>query len=320
MEAVKAKNSIHDFRSELNQIVWSRACSKREFNIEYHNIEKYKWILGDFYKDSRTKVIGKAIGDCVAGEGAFEDKTPEDIITFKDTNPETYGPENWNAVILYNYVHEVINGTAFKEYLSIDEEKNRYYYGATGWDAYNKKISSVQDVLQDKLKEIKKYYESRYDTELGKAAQDIQKYVDALKLNKWLPDFRCTELNYCASDFHSCSDLAPYLDGDFSEIGGALSASFFRVDKDNALTKRLSYDLELEYHDHNLYVFGLEIGKESWEEDDGTIYWVETDRTSLLALSELEESSEFRWIMERLEGLVAPPTEKLWNEWHPKKK
>ena len=123
MEAVKAKNSIHDFRSELNQIAWSRACSKEEWAIEYNDFAEQKWILNDKYKDSRTKVIGKAIGDCVAGEGAFEDKTPEDIITFKDTNPETYGPENWNAVILYNYVHEAINGEVSMKCLVFDSKK-----------------------------------------------------------------------------------------------------------------------------------------------------------------------------------------------------
>ena len=124
MEAVKAKNSIHDFRSELNQIAWDRACSFKEYAFQYLGKQKeYSWILDDKYKDSRTKVIGKAIGDCVAGEGAFEDKTPKDIITFKDTNPETYGPENWNAVILYNYVHEAINGEVSMKCLVFDSKK-----------------------------------------------------------------------------------------------------------------------------------------------------------------------------------------------------
>ena len=103
MEAVKAKNNIHDFRNELNQIAWSRACSFSEYWTKSEKISDTQWILDDKYKDSRTKVIGKAIGDCVAGEGAFANKTSEEIITFKDTDPKTYKQRNWNAVILYNY-------------------------------------------------------------------------------------------------------------------------------------------------------------------------------------------------------------------------
>ena len=157
MEAVKAKNSIHDFRSELNQIAWSRACSQEEWANEYFDAAEQKWILDDKYKNSRTKVIGKAIGDCVAGEGAFKDKTPDQIITFEKTNPETYGAENWNAVILYNYVHEVINGKTFKKLLSFDDKKNRYYYDSDKWGEYTGQTRIVSDVLQDKLKEIRKY-------------------------------------------------------------------------------------------------------------------------------------------------------------------
>ena len=320
MEAVKAKNSIHDFRSELNQIVWDVSCSQEEWATEYFDAAEQKWILDDKYKDSRTKVIGKAIGDCVAGEGAFANKTSKDIITFEKTNPETYGAENWNAVILYNYVHEVINGKTFKKLLSFDDKKNRYYYNSDKWGEYTGQTRKVSGVLQDKLKEIKKYYKGRYDTELEDAVNDIQKYVEALELNEWLLYFGETETNYRTSDCPLCSDLAPYLDGNFSECGGAILSSFYRVDKDNALTKRLSYDLELGYHGNNLYVFGLAINKQSFgggegDEEYDEKKWITTHTSTLSDLSELEESSEFRWIMDRLEGLVTPPSEDLWNEW-----
>ncbi len=142
----------------------------------------------------------------------------------------------------------------------------------------------------------------------------FKKYVDALKLNKWLPDFRDTELNYCASDFHSCSDLAPYLGSKFSEIGGALSASFLRVDDEDASNKRLSYDLELRYQDNNLYVFSLNIDNQSFKEYGDEGEWEMIGGFVLSAPSELE-SPEFGWIMDRLEGLVDEPSEELWNKW-----
>ena len=316
MEAVKAKNSIHDFRSELNQIAWSRACSFNEYWIKSKKISNKQWILDDNYKDSRTKVIGKAIGDCVAGEGAFKDKTPDQIITFERTNPETYGPENWNAVILYNYVHEAINGAVFEKYFVHDKKEKRYYYGEGGWNTYTGQTRKVSDVLENKLEEIKKYYQNKYNKKLEDAVNDIQKYVDALELNEWLADFRETEMNYRISDLPLCSDLAPYLSNYFSEHGGPLSRSspFYRVDDEDALNKRLSYGLELRYHDRNLYVWGLEIEKQSFEFENGKGEWKRKDGTSLSDLSELK-SPEFQWIMDRLEGLVTPPSEELWNEW-----
>ena len=179
--------------------------------------------------------------------------------------------------------------------------------------------------MQDKLKEIKKYYKGRYDTKLEDAVNDIQKYVDALELNELLPDFVKTKENYLMSyrisDLPSYSDLAPYLDGDFSEIGGAMSVlfPFLRLDDEGDSNKRLNYGLELRYYDRNLYVFGLEIERQSLKEDDGKRYWGETDRTTLSDLSNFKKP-EFGWIMDRLEGLVTQPSKELWNEWHPKKK
>jgi len=148
-----------------------------------------------------------------------------------------------------------------------------------------------------------------YDTELEDAVNDIQKYVDVLELNEWLAGFRETALNYPHSKLPS--DLAHYLSGYFDDRGGRLSASFYRVDDEDASTKRLIYDLELRYQDHSLYVFDLWIDEQSFEKGK----WKKaTDTTRLSNLSDFNDP-EFGWIMDRLEGLVAPPTEKLWNEW-----
>ena len=115
---VIARESIHNFRSELNQIYWEAECSQREEQIRYNDYYKalgyqdngkYSWILDKYYEDSRTKVIRKAMGDCVADKNEFKGKEATDSITFEKTFSETYKPANWNAVILYNYVHESIN-------------------------------------------------------------------------------------------------------------------------------------------------------------------------------------------------------------------
>ena len=331
MEAVKAKNSIHDFRSELNQIVWSRACSKREFNIEYHNIEKYKWILGDFYKDSRTKVIGKAIGDCVAGEGAFANKTSEEIITFKDTDPKTYKQRNWNAVILYNYIHEAINGTAFKEFFTAgcDAKKNK-----KNKKNYVKQLSEVGGVLKNKLEKLKKHYEQccgeKYTKRLDKAVEHIQKYVNTLSLIGYLYDFKVTKQKYDGIE-EKPSNLAPDLDSGFDDNGGILSSPFYHADKDNYSIRILEYP-SFECINGGLYIAVLGIEKQKKEVDSsyfGSIFsnpikkylptWNEDpeNRMWFNYKNIYELKKQDTWIAERLEGLAQIPTKEFLDEWVP---
>ena len=80
---VIARTKLHDFKSELNQISWEVDCARREDDIRYNDYYKalgyrdngkYSWILGKYYEESRTRVIGKAIGDCVANKGEFKGK------------------------------------------------------------------------------------------------------------------------------------------------------------------------------------------------------------------------------------------------------
>ena len=189
-----AKKRLMDFRNELNQIKWLSHCSEFECAILSGMYgDKHKWITAGDYSESRRKVIGEAIGDCVAGKNEFAWKNAEDIITFdENTQPESYSKENWNAVILYNYVHEAING------VNLPVKDNQYVDD----------ISDVKKLLnkERKLEAIKNYYEDYYvqlgqDSDqisqiLQEAVQDIQQYVDALHLNEVLYDFRSNKLVY----------------------------------------------------------------------------------------------------------------------------
>ena len=337
MEAVKAKNSIHDFRSELNQIVWSRACSEREFNIEYNNDEERKWILDDKHKDSRTKVIGKAIGDCVAGEGAFAKKTSEEIITFKDTDPKTYKQRNWNAVILYNYVHEMINGEGFDELFNSDKNNRDKDSVEDAEEDYDAQSFDVKSVLKNKLEEIKKYYR-KYCGEkcikrLVKAVEHIQKYVETLPLNEYLYKFRANKQEYDEIE-QKPSNLAPDLHSEFKENGGILSSPFYHADKGDYSIKVLEYP-SIECINGELYILGLGIKKTKLEINTGYVggsifggiirfftkdnsfdfgryyqEWIDCNN-----IYELKKQDT--WIAERLEGLAQIPTKEFLDEWVP---
>ena len=318
MEAVKAKNSIHDFRSELNQIAWDRACSFKEYAFQYLCKQKeYSWILDDKYKDSRTKVIGKAIGDCVAREGAFANKAPEEIITFKDTDPKTYKQRNWNAVILYNYIHEAINGEAFKEFFTagcgaIKAKENK--------ENYIKQLSGVRGVLKNKLEKLKEHYKAecgeKYIKRLDKAVEHIQKYVSTLGLAGCLYNFGLSKVKYDGRrDKRLRGDLAPDSHQPSYGRDNLLVLGFFSVSPGDGPNKRLGFVPQFRHYEHNLYLSELMIKPQSREKGKGNSYvWKSEDFHFVDTIDELR-NGKGKWLIDRLAGLAEVPSEELWNKW-----
>ena len=318
---VIARESIHAFRSELNQISWGIQCAQREFQIRYYDYgkvfyddDKHRWILDKYYEDSRTRVIGKAIGDCVANKGEFKGKKAADIITFENTLPELYEQKNWNAVILYNYVHEAINRNG------IYENNDEYFYD----------MSNVSLVLQDKLETIKRHYENYYiecikrkhikkgdadnlikslQTNLSNAINDIQKYVDALKLNMYLVNFRWRKQEY--EKFPCIGNLAPLLET--SSGGGAVCYPNI------TLTDEEKHDIFYDFYptiacaDNQLYIVGLSHDSGRWKKFEGKMQYDINPCNSIKNLEELKFMSER--LLERLGGVVKLPNEDLLKYW-----
>ena len=337
MEAVKAKNSIHDFRSELNQIAWDRACSFKEYAFQYLGKQKeYSWILDDKYKDSRTKVIGKAIGDCVAREGAFANKAPEEIITFKDTDPKTYKQRNWNAVILYNYIHEAINGEAFKEFFTagcgaIKAKENK--------ENYVKQLSDVRGVLKNKLEKLKEHYKAEYSKKctkrLDKAVEHIQKYVETLQLNRALRRFRYSKerYNFLGDDV---GFLAPEADsnGTNAKNGGRIcfhQPYYFepvKLSDGGQIGFHLNGYVTLKYHDHDLYISNIGLYREFYQGTELTMEelrknsnWKRCDDTYLSCKNIHDMREHANWLVNRLLefGFVKLPDEKQLETWDKEK-
>ena len=275
----------------------------------FYDYKKHSWILDGYFKDSRTRVIGKAIGDCVAGEGYFEHKKAADIITFEKTLPELYKPENWNAVILYNYVHEAINGDNLSERMT----------------QYSEDISNVKEVLKNKLKRIKAYYEdycekhiknddeksnrllNSLENNLNDAVNDIQKYVDALKLNE------------CLFEFRQCKPkdkLAPHLVvryDDVGEVANVFSDIVLTDEEDES--KSYSFRPDIRCYNNQLCIVRLEYEERQWGTDSNNrITRKEGDTINIKDLDELKKKGKL--LLERLKRLVEIPTKELWNEWH----
>ena len=233
-----------------------------------------------------------------------------------------YEQKNWNAVILYNYVHEAIN----RNYLT----KNKI-----GYDEYDEIkfeyatiVRNVREVLKNKLKGIKTYYEdycekhiknddeksnrllNSLENNLNDAVNDIQKYVDALKLNECLFEFRQCKLD---------KNLAPHLELNsykLNEGAGFFSEILLIDEKDK--NKSYCFWPTISCYDNRLYIVGLEYKERLKEMDSKKLSQEESDMIYIKKLAALK--NEGKLLLERLDGLVELPTEELWNKWHQKDK
>lgn len=141
------------------------------------------------------EIIGKAIADCLENKNEFKDKINKDVITFEGKEPIDYNRENWNAVILYNYIF--LYKHYFNTSLLVDGVIKSHKDGRVEVAAENEKdkktFRDIFDVVGDNVyKHYEKLYkEKQWDDNLPKlhdvisdAVSDIKAYNSALRLDK----------------------------------------------------------------------------------------------------------------------------------------
>lgn len=304
---VVAEKSIRNLRSKLNQLSWNLFCNKQEHRIQTDNLGDAEWVLDDAYKYSRIAVIGKAIGDCIAGENEFYGRSASDIIIFPNQEPEHYNQSNWNAVILYNYVHEAINNSNIPD--------SAYY---------TRHFSNVGAALQHKLPMIKNAYATRYRNKRGnnadellnglnqnldKAIRDIQQYVSALQLHHYLQFFRKSRLDYASN--RSIDALAPQVINCSDGHGEAVRCSvpFSPIETGTEIT-RTEYRPLLRYHEGGLYLADLSITKQIWDTNAQCRKTLPNTQ-----LSDADKIKHCKWMLARLDPLVKLPPPELLLKW-----
>ena len=238
-----------------------------------------------------------------------------------------YEQKNWNAVILYNYVHEAISRSNLLE----DSDK------------YCEYASSVKEVLKNKLKRIKEYYEDYYrkhikngdadklivslQGNLDDAVKDIQKYVDALKLNIFLQESRWGKLEYNTKQ--SIENLAPNLDAPGSSKVATFSRPLVLTDEESE--KFYLFYPTIACDNNQLYIAKLGLQNGEWKQsNNGQRSRGQRSMTKMTTrkVTEIRNLTEFKndyeslldRLLKRLDGLVKLPTEELWNKWHQKDK
>ena len=161
--------NVKDAINRFNQYNW-RVIGANKI-AEAH---KDSWIKQEKYGDSIIKVIGEAIANCVTGMGEFGERGNANTIVFAATpNDINYSEENWNAVVLWNYLN----------ILKYDCMSNAKRDKETIWDKVYRNVFT--------------YYSSNYhindlDGKIKRAISDIKEYSKALNLEEAMQQFITT--------------------------------------------------------------------------------------------------------------------------------
>ncbi|MBQ3945934.1 MAG: hypothetical protein II670_10065 [Alphaproteobacteria bacterium] len=180
------------------------------------------WIKNPYYWASIVKVIGKAVGDCVAGQNEFADRKCGDVITFANTNFESYMPENWNAVVIYNCVFTIISIATDENWDKIFKNDNTYVFEGCYYS-----MARSRELFEAQCKKIRAHYNSHYYSkiaqskdviakqtklkrDLDKAIKDIKAYADALNMDGLLRS-EMQKVNNRYKEGKSLNDVVPDL-------------------------------------------------------------------------------------------------------------
>ena len=180
---VIAQEFTAEARNTLTQIYWRthahNIIEETKWKLFKKEIKDKPWFIDKDYDESIKKVIGKAIADCLTNMNEFQDKDKgtEEIITFKNTNPENYDQANWNAVMLYNYVNEATKGkiTTTEEILNVCHDRIQQFYR----DVKSKKVVSTKEAIKKARDDIDKYDDAfKIYEQLKKCKESFQKYAE----------------------------------------------------------------------------------------------------------------------------------------------
>lgn len=140
---------ISDLINLFNNISWRIIA-----NNKIVDADKNSWITNQKYNKSIVKVIAKAVADCITDKNEFANKGEGDVITF-NVDAKTYSAKNWNAVVLWNYLHilkwDYLNNVKHNQDEIFKELKTRICnnYPSEGVsnlaDEINKAIIVIQD-------------------------------------------------------------------------------------------------------------------------------------------------------------------------------
>ena len=147
----------------FNNISWRIIANNKIVDADESN-----WIAQEKYNESIIKVIAQAVADCVTDKNEFANKGANDVITFA-VEAKDYSAENWNAVVLWNYIHVL------------------------KWDYLHNKTRSKDEIFKDVKSRICDNYPTEGVVDLAgkvnQAIDDIKEYDRELSLKEEMHKF-----------------------------------------------------------------------------------------------------------------------------------
>ena len=194
----------------FNNISWRIIANNKIVGADESN-----WITQEGYNESIIKVMAQAVADCITDKNEFAFKGEGDVITFA-VEAKDYSAENWNAVVLWNYLHVL------------------------KWDYLNNKTRSKDEIFEDVRTRICDNYPTEGEVDLAekleKAISDIKEYDKELSLADEMQKFSTIYKNTKNKSFETIAtnDIAITPVGEW-EIegnnidGSSLTKSTFKV-------------------------------------------------------------------------------------------
>ncbi|MBQ9335652.1 MAG: hypothetical protein IJS10_03860, partial [Alphaproteobacteria bacterium] len=145
--------NISEMLNKCNEVSWRVKANNTIFNSS-----EGSWIKETMFSESIREVIGKAIADCVTEKNEFASKTGVDTITFETTpNDINYSPENWNAVVLYNYLNIIKSDFINGETRDQDKVFNELFTKCYNYYNINYEIVNLEACIEKAINDIKEY-------------------------------------------------------------------------------------------------------------------------------------------------------------------
>ena len=218
---------------------------------------KNSWIKQEKYGDSIIKVIGEAIANCVTGMGEFEARGKADTIVFAVTPKDiNYSEENWNAVVLWNYLN----------ILKYDCMSNAKREKETIWDEvyqnvfthYNETyhINDLTGKIKDAISDIKEYSK---ELNLEEAMQQFIATYETVK-DRAVSEF--TGLDDSTKRYYISPDIEIYISHPASKPKSSMHGENYNISNKNfeCVSGYISkYPLKIEIGSALYYVHELSI-------------------------------------------------------------
>ena len=170
-------NCLEAVRNKLNYLDWAVTANNKIVEAKDYCFFYEQPLTISKYRKSIVNVIGHAIADCVTMKNEFAERKGVKRLILFDVNPNKYSPENWNAVVAFNYIDVMINTDLYnwtknKTKHEIRKEVFTKISEAV-IDHYTKKNIKVDDIVG----------------KLRRAVNDIVEYDKQLNLMQALSEF-----------------------------------------------------------------------------------------------------------------------------------